>query len=101
MGTTVSDRALKILDKIGVGAGLDEKLLKLAEKEVRRKIVKYELMIRRFERKYNMSFPEFRDKNMVDELGHSWEVEGDFFDWELAVTELEDLRNLLKEFKAE
>ncbi len=88
MGAVISSRIAEIIDRVEEGNGLDEKVKKLADKEINRRIAKYEMIIRRFEKKYGMKFSEFKEKNMVEKLGHTWEVERDFFDWELAETEL-------------
>lgn len=54
------------------------------------------MMIRLFESKYGMSFKDFDKKNMVEKLGHTWDAERDYFDWEMAVTELEHLKEALR-----
>lgn len=97
MNEAVSDRVIRIIDKIETGVNIDEKLLKLTEKEVRRRISRYEITARNFERKYKTTFDEFSKKDMVNKLGHTWEAERDFFDWEMAVTELKELKATLKE----
>lgn len=51
---------------------------------------KYDLIKRRFERKYQMDFFSFKNSDLMKTP--SWETEEDYFNWELAVTKLEELR---------
>lgn len=65
-------------------------LAKVLLTHARRNFVKYHLMNRNFERKYNMSFSEFTASDLMKEP--PFEVEQDFFDWDMATTGMEDLR---------
>ena len=84
--------ALKLLER---SKPVGEALKGLLVHEVERRMRRYRLMVKVFEAKYRMSFREF-EQNAVEKLGHTWDVERDYFDWELATTELESLEKVLR-----
>ena len=51
------------------------------------------------QQKYGMTFPEFRDRAVVEEKGHSFEVESDFWEWELASDGIRTMERRLKELR--
>jgi DNA-binding transcriptional regulator GbsR (MarR family) len=59
-------------------------------------IVELEGVAKRMEEKYNVTFEQFEQRDMLNKLGHSWEVEQDYYDWDRAVTELKKFREILK-----
>jgi hypothetical protein len=62
------------------GRSPSEALAGLLLSEARRKLIKYEAEARRFQRKYRLSFDDFRDGILC---GKPDEVqEQDYFDWE-------------------
>ncbi|MBE0513040.1 hypothetical protein IBX38_08315 [Candidatus Bathyarchaeota archaeon] len=85
--------ALKLLER---SKPIGEALKGLMVHEVERRICRYKLMAKVFESKYKMSFREFDEQDAVEKLGHTWDVERDYFDWELATTELESLEKILR-----
>ena len=60
------------------------------------KPAKLESAVKRMEEKYGATFEEFEEGDMLSKLGHSWEVEQDYYDWDRAVTELKKFREILK-----
>lgn len=60
------------------------------------RIVEFEGVVKRMEEKYGVIFEQFEDRDMVNKLGHSWEVEQDYYDWDRAVTELRKFKEILK-----
>jgi hypothetical protein len=78
---------------VDVGAALRQILIN----EIRRRLAAYELMVRNFQYKYNMTLAEFEAKNVVAERGYAFEVENDHQDWDQAVDALQDLRVSLQE----
>ncbi len=98
MENVISPRVIKILDRIEVGKSLNEKILRIAEKEVRRKINRYEFMIKAFEKKYGTNFESFKKKAAFDKE-HKWEIERDYSDWEMAETELKELKKILENMR--
>ncbi|ETR68147.1 MAG: hypothetical protein OMM_10827 [Candidatus Magnetoglobus multicellularis str. Araruama] len=65
----------------------------LINNEVRRKINKYEYLIRNFEQKYKMTFEAF-EKEYLHNNDHSV-IEQDYFDWDMAVTVLADIHEYI------
>ncbi|MCL0034966.1 hypothetical protein M1O19_01850 [Dehalococcoidia bacterium] len=51
--------------------------------------------IRSMERKFGVTIEEFEQRNLLDKLGHSWEVEQDYYEWDRAITELKKLEEIL------
>jgi hypothetical protein len=60
------------------------------------RIIEFEGVVKRMEEKYGMAFERFEDRGMLNKLGHSWEVEQDYYDWDRAVTELKKFKEILK-----
>jgi hypothetical protein len=56
---------------------------------------RYELVDRQLTRKYGLSFEEFRRNRVVEQKGYSFEVESDFWDWELTLDGIETVQELL------
>ncbi len=73
-----------------------ESTMQLVIYELRRQLAQYTLMIRKFSEKYKMSFDEFKQKNMVEQFNHSFDVEEDYCDWELALDGVETINTELK-----
>ncbi len=63
----------------------EENTVKLIIHELRRRLSEYRLMDRRFREKYKMNFDEFKQRRVVEESGHSFGVEEDYCDWEIAL----------------
>ena len=78
---------------------IDDKLRAIIKAEYRRRLARYQYLDRIFAKKYGMSFREFEEKNMVKELGYSWEVESDSDEWELALDGMETLERRLSELR--
>jgi len=55
-----------------------------------RNSIKYQAQVKYFETKYNRTFTEFR--HLILESDPEPEQEQDYFDWELATTAVEDMR---------
>jgi len=68
----------------------EDLLLEQAQKN----LIKYETLVRQFEAKYGQNFEAFRRNVLSSTL--SFEVEQDYFDWELAVTGLADMEEEIK-----
>lgn len=50
-----------------------------------RQIVEYKLLDKMFQDRYEMDFNEFKKIKVVEKSGHSFKVEEDYCDWELAL----------------
>ncbi len=66
----------------------------LVKQELIRKRSKYLFMIKNLEKKYSMKFKDFEKKHKNAKMGY--ETEKDYFDWDMAVTALEDIKDELK-----
>jgi hypothetical protein len=71
-----------------------ELLLERAQKN----LIKYQTMARQFQTKYDIAFDAFRQKALDTQLEST--AEQDYFDWELAVTGIEDMQEEIKRLKA-
>jgi hypothetical protein len=49
--------------------------------------------------KYGMTFVQFRDSGVVQQKGHAFEVESDFWEWELAQDGIHTLQRQLNELR--
>jgi hypothetical protein len=74
-------------------------LERLLENEMIRRLNRYQLTDRTLHCKYGMSFPEFKARRMVKEHGYSFEVESDFWDWEMALDGIETLEAMLTDLR--
>lgn len=68
----------------------DEVLASLLFERAQRNLIKYQSQARQFETKYQRSFEDFRQLVIDGEPGE--EQERDYFDWELVVTGIEDMK---------
>lgn len=72
------------------GLSKDEVLASLLYERAQRNLIKYQSQARHYEVKYQLPFDEFRRLIVEGEPGE--EKEQDYFDWELAVTGIEDMK---------
>ena len=77
---------------------LDQVLAELLLERAQRNLIKYQTMARQFEVKYGQPFESFRQ--MVLDSEPAFEVEQDYFDWELAVTGIQDMEREIQRLKA-
>jgi len=79
--------------KVGqlTGSQVSEDLLL---EQAQNNLIKYETTVRQFEARYGQNFETFR-RNVLSS-DPSFEVEQDYFDWELAVTGLADVEEEIK-----
>jgi len=68
----------------------EEVLAELLPERASKNLVKYRTMVRDFEAKYNTDFETFRQRILDSEP--TFEVEHDYFDWEMAVTGIDDMQ---------
>jgi len=60
------------------------------------RIVEFEGVVQKMEEKYGVTFEQFEERNVLNKLGHGWEVEQDYYDWDRAVTEVKKFKEMLK-----
>jgi len=83
---------LRIASKLGRP---EEVLANALKKEVIAKIVDLENIVEKMEKRFGVSLEEFEEQNLLDKLGHTWELEQDYYEWDGAVTELNKLREII------
>ncbi len=72
------------------GLSKDEVLASLLFERAQRNLIKYQSQARYYETKYHVPFDEYRQFIVEGEPGE--EQEQDYFDWELAVTGIGDMK---------
>jgi len=88
----IKEGIISITEKKNVVDGIKD----LVKQELIRKKTKYLFMVRNFEKKYGMKFKEFEQKNKNKKM--NYETEKDYFDWDMALTALEDIKEEIKGF---
>lgn len=105
MSSMADDLALKPLHQILsrlTGQERFDVALHLATKDLLHlKLNEAERRIQEYEKRYGMSFSQFRDAWENDRISdrHSYEVEKDYREWEAAITDKERLQELLSEIQ--
>lgn len=89
----VNENVKSILMKHSQKETLEESLNEILKNEIQRKIKKHMLMITHFENKYKMDFETFEENRVSKEM--SYEIERDYFEWDMALTMVEDLKGEL------
>ena len=74
----VSERIERFISVLEPEGDINAKIERLMTSELIRPLNRYELINRRLEQKYDMSFAEFRERGVVKERDYSFEVESDF-----------------------
>ena len=80
------------------GLSLDQAIAQLLLERAQRNFVKYKTLAREFTVKYNQDFDTFRQEVLSSEP--AFDVEQDYFDWELAVTGIDDMTQEIQRLKA-
>ena len=65
-------------------------------REVLGRILELNQIVRGFKERYGTSLEDFEEQDLLDQLGHTWEVEEDYYEWDRAVTELQKLEEILR-----
>ncbi len=99
MGAILSERIAHLITQLEPEQDTDSVLEQLLENELIRRLNRYQLTDRSLSRKYGMSFSNFKARRMVEERGYSYEVESDFWDWEMALDGIETVKTMLAELK--
>jgi len=94
MEARLSERVAHLISRLEPERDAESVLEQLLENELIRRLNRYELTDRSLSRKYGMSFAEFKARRMVEELGYSYEVESDFWDWEMAWDGIETVKTI-------
>ncbi len=97
---TISERVLEVIDSLEPGDTLEEKVIRLAENELRRRLARYQLADRQFRSKYSMTLEEFEASDMVRRGNYAFDVESDHQDWDLAVDGIRSIERQLQALQA-
>lgn len=96
---TVPNRVLDALTALEPEGDPDTKIAKVVEEALVRRLHHYRYVDRRMQQKYAMTLDEFRDRRVVEQRGHSFEVESDFWEWELAVDGIRTMERRLSDLR--
>ena len=91
--TTVKVSARRLFPDLS----LDQVLAKLLLEQAQKNLIKYRTMARQFKTKYGQDFETFHHKVLHSEP--TFEVEQDYFDWEMAVTGITDMEEEIRRLK--
>ena len=80
------------------GQSLDQVMAELLLERAQKNLIKYQTMARQFEAKYGQGFQAFRQAILQTEP--ATEMEQDYFDWELAVTGISDMKAEIERLRA-
>jgi hypothetical protein len=94
---TITKKTSKILEHLIPHGDLDSKVRKIVIDDIKRKLVEFQLIDYRLQKKYGMTFDEFEEKEVIKEKGFSFEVESDYHEWDSAIDAIQTLKNYLKD----
>ncbi len=94
LSANIESSARRLFPNLTPEKALVELLLERAQKN----LIRYQAMARQFETKYGQDFESFRQKALSREPDSL--SEQDYFDWELAVTGMDDMKEEIKRLKA-
>jgi len=92
---SISEEMVNITRKVISEENIERGMAKLLYNETRRKLIEYELLDRNLTKKYSMSFEEFRERQMIEKLEYTWEVERDYQNWEIARDGIETMKEMI------
>ena len=94
---TITDKTTKILNLIIPEGDIDYKVRKILREDIKRKLVEFQLIDNRFQKKYGMTLDEFEKRNIIKEKGFSFEVESDYHEWDSAADAIKTLKAKIKD----
>jgi len=94
---TITDKTTKILNLIIPEGDIDYKVRKILREDIKRKLVEFQLIDNRFQKKYGMTLDEFEKRNIIKEKGFSFEVESNYHEWDSAVDAIKTLKAKIKD----
>lgn len=99
MSAVISDHIISLVSRLEPDQDVDTTFEHLVENELVRRLNRYQLTDRTLSGKYQMSFEMFKAQNLVEERGFTFEVESDFWDWEMAQDGIETVQEMLTELQ--
>jgi len=67
--------------------------------ELKRRLAEYRLLDKKMRTQYGMTFSKFKKQHMVERNNHSFRVEEDYCDWELATDGIASVNAELKKLE--
>jgi hypothetical protein len=95
----VSERIERYIGVLEPEGDINAKIERLVINELIRRLNRYELVNRQLEQKYGMTFADYRNREVVREQDYSFEVESDFWNWEMALDGIETVQEMLGDLK--
>ena len=89
---TLTEKTTKILDLLIPEGDLDYKVRKILIEDFKRKLVEFQLVDNRFQKKYGVTLDEFEKRNIIKEKGFSFEVESNYHEWDSALDAINALK---------
>lgn len=86
------------VERLMPSRSFEESLTKLLLVQARRNLLKYQTMDRRFQKKHQNTFEQFGAERLGAPM--PFEVEQDYFDWELAITGIDEMKDEIKRLEA-
>jgi len=97
----ITEKTTKILGLLIPEGDLDYKVRKILKEDLKRKLIEFQLIDNRFQKKYGMTFDEFEKRNIIKEKGFSFEVESDCHEWDAAIDAIKALEDKIKDLSSE
>lgn len=94
----INDNVRNILIKYTRKTNAADSLNEILKNDLIRKMKRYKIMLKHFENKYKLDFDAFESSHKNSEM--KFETEKDYFDWDLAVTAVEDLEAELRSLES-
>lgn len=95
----ISDELSSYVTELFPEEKTENRLKRLIQNELNRRLARYQLMIRNLESKYQMDFDAFKTEKVVVKREYSFEVENDFCDWEMAQDGVATIRRKLNKLQ--
>jgi hypothetical protein len=95
----IADRTVTLIDRLEPEGDLEFKIERLVKGELHRRLARYQLVDRKLARKYGLNFQDFKVNRVVEQKGYSFEVETDFWDWEMALDGIATVQDMLGSLK--
>ncbi len=90
MTLCLDERLVTDVTQLDLSGDINKGIANLLLIKERRDLIKYELMCKNFKKKYECDLTSFKKKVTEEKLGYK--EEQDFFDWDMAITGIIDIK---------
>ncbi len=94
---TITEKTTKILGLLIPNGNIDSKVRKIISEDLKRKLIEFQIIDHRFQKKYGMTLYEFEERNILKEKGFSFEAESDYHEWDSAIDAIKTLKAYLED----